>query len=306
MKTTTFVHLGILGVACVIAGCTASTEPSGSQGAEPAAQSAGAVATETPGSKKLLASIQKSDTDVIRFWEHERGVVQIEESGDIDRDLRGDAAGRGALLSTNVDGMSLVEAYKLLAGPSADEAAIATLAEVDGRLGKLTPATPSPRSGGENTGGPPASSDPSSQSGPKPMGLTQCQLTTQSWDWQNDIAWFKNRFCGNDSVTCFANANFWWVDSSAWYTYQDSWFHATGFEGSFCDSANFDFTLKVNFCDSSTIIYPDVFPLPPRNFNTQNWSVGGCVFRADWDARVNATLGGLDSQARLGLAVHRQ
>jgi hypothetical protein len=150
------------------------------------------------------------------------------------------------------------------------------------------------------------SSAPSSPHGPTPMGPTQCQLTTWSWDWQNDIAWFKNTFCGNDSVTCFANANFWWVDSSAWYTYQDSWFHATGFEGSFCDSANFDFTLKVNFCDSSTIIYPDVFPLPPRNFNTQNWSVGGCVFRADWDARVNATLSGLDSQARLGLAVHRQ
>jgi hypothetical protein len=325
MKTT-LIHIGfqsarILGAASLIAGCAASTEqPSGNKGEEairsvaPAAaasgrvegESAGTVTVEKPESKKLLAAIHQSDTQVIQFWEHANGVVQVVETGAIDADLHDDASPRGSLLRTHIDGMSLVDSYKLLAGAASDEASIAALAEVDGRLGSLTPVMPS--QGGDNgsTGIPHASSAPSNPSGPKPMNLTQCQLTTESWDWPNDIAWFKNTFCGNDSTTCFANANYWWVAASEWYTYQNSWFHATGFEGSFCDSATFDYTVKTTDCDSNTVIIPEVFTLEPRHYVTQNWSTSGCIFRADWDAEVSGNWSGLDSQLRLGLAVHHQ
>jgi hypothetical protein len=314
----TLIHIGfqsarILGVVSLIAGCAVSTEPSGHKGEEAvrsvapaaAAESTSAVTVEKPESKKLLATIHRSDTHVIEFWEHTGGAVQVLETGDIDVDLHDEASLRGSLLRNNIAGMSLVDSYKLLAGAASDEAAIATLAEVDGRLGRLTPV---PLQGGENgsTGMPYTSGGPTNQSGFRPLTPTQCQLTTDSWDWANDIAWFKNTFCGNNSTTCFANANNWWVAASEWYTYQNSWFDATGFEGSFCDSATFFYTIKTTDCDSNTVIRPEVFNLPPRNFVTQNWSTGGCIFRADWDAEVDGNWSGLDWQLRLGLAVHHK
>ena len=288
-------------IIALTAGCGAAADvPS-----EPAAPSAAPVVTESPDSRKLLASVRKSTTQTINFWEHSHGVVQIEDTGSIDQDLRGEAAGRQTLVQTNIDGMSLVDAYKLLAGPAAEQASIATLAEVDGRLGKLNPVAPAQGGGVADTGMLERSSGPPRQS-VSPLNLTQCQQTANSWNWPNDIAWFKNTFCGNDSVTCFANANYGWVDSSAWYTYQNSWFHATGFEGSFCDTATFHYTLKLEGCDSSTIIWPNVYTLNPRYYNTQNWYTSGCVFRADWDAQVDGNWSGQDFQLRLGLAVHRQ
>ncbi|MFI5299865.1 MAG: hypothetical protein ACHREM_17395 [Polyangiales bacterium] len=313
----TLARLAVVGAAGACAAACAVAPQDGNVGSEPISNAsngtgaaegstAGAVTTEAAGAKTLLASIALSDTQVIRFWEHSHGVVQVEESGDIDRDLRDAAPGHTTLLRTNIDGMSLADAYRLLAGTTVDEVAIAKLAGADVRLGKLTPARPSNGTGNAETGAPVSSSATASSHHLTPMGLTQCQLTTNSWNWPNDIAWFKNTFCGNDSVSCFANANYWWVDSWASYSYENSWFHATGFEGSFCDSANFDFTLKVTGCDSTTLIFPDVFPLAPRHYNTQNWYTSGCTFSANWDARVNANWTGLDSQVRLGLAVHRQ
>jgi hypothetical protein len=312
--TQSLARLAVVGAAGACAAACAAAPQDGGPGSEPLSNSStvggttgGAVTTEAAGTKTLLASIAISDTQVINFWEHTRGVVQVEESGDIDRDLKDAAPGHTTLLRTNIDGMSLVDAYKLLAGATVDDVAVAKLANADVRLGKLTPAKPSNGTGNVATGMPLFSSMPAAGTHTlTPEGLTQCQLTTNSWNWPNDIAWFKNTFCGNDSVSCFANANYWWVDSWANYSYQNSWFHATGFEGSFCDSANFDFTLKVTGCDSTTIIYPDVFPLAPRHYNTQNWYTSGCTFTGDWDAKVNANWTGLDSQIRLGLAVHRQ
>lgn len=266
---------------------------------EPAAPTATPVAS----SKRLLASIQKSDTQVINFWEHERGVVQVEESASIDADLRDPA--RGTLLKTNIDGLSLVDAYKKLAGEAADEASIKTLAAADARLGKLTPASAAP----ERFVGGGGQQQTSSLARPEGFGVqtkTQCQITSDGWDWGNDIAWFKDKFCGNDSVTCYANANYWWVQSWASYTWQNSWFHATGFEGSFCNTSVFSYHLEVSFCDTTTLIFPNEYNLAPRHYNTQNWYTSGCTTSADWLAKVTAKTTGQDYQLRLGLAVHRK
>jgi hypothetical protein len=309
----------ILGVASLIAGCAVSTEPpSGDKGEEAVGsvaaaasgrveeESAGTVTVEEPGSKKLLATIRQSDTHVIEFWEHTGGAVQVVETGNIDADLHDEASPRRSLLRTNIAGMSLVDSYKLLAGPASDEPTILALAEVDRRLGRLTPIMPSQggESGGTEMRTPHTSS--ANASGPRPLGLTQCQQTTQTWDWQNDIAWFKNTFCGNDSTSCFANANFSSIGIGEWYTFQNSWFDATGFEGSFCDSGTFNYTIKTKDCDSNTVIRPEVFALGPRNFVTQNWSTSGCIFRTDWNTSIVGNWSGLDSQFRLGLAVHHK
>jgi hypothetical protein len=322
----TLIHIGfqnarILGAASLIAGCAVSTEqPSGNEGEEtvrsvaPDAaasgrverESAGTVTVENPESKKLLATIRPSDTQVIQFWEHARGVVQVEETADIDADLRDDASPRRSLLRTNIDGMSLVDSYKLLAGAASDEATIAVLAEVDPRLGSLTPIRPLQAGDNGTTGMSQTGSSPSNPRRVRPDTPTQCQLTTESWDWANDIAWFKNTFCGNDSTTCFANAPYGWVAAGEWYTYQNSWFHATGFAGSFCDGATFEFDVKTTDCDSTTIAIPNIIPLGPRQVNTQNWYTSGCIFRADWYAKVSTNWSGLDSQPRLGLAVHHK
>lgn len=288
-------------VAALVTGCGAapeSTDPPAAPSAEPTP-----AASSSP--RLLLASIQKSDTQVIRFWEHARGVVQVEESANIDSDLRDPTAARGTLLRTNIDGLSLVDAYKLLAGPAAEAASIRTLAEADGRLGKLTPATAAP----ERIIDSGLQQQTSSRARPEGIGVqakTQCQITADGWDWGNDVAWFKNTFCGNDSVACYANANYWWVQSGAWYTWQNSWFHATGFEGSFCNTSVFSYRLEVSFCDTTTLIFPNTYNLSPRHYNKQNWYTSGCTTRADWNAKVSASSTGQDYQLRLGLAVHRK
>jgi hypothetical protein len=308
----------VLGVASLIAGCAVSTEPSGNKGEEavqsvaPAAassrveeESAGPVTVEKPESKKLLATIHLSDTQVIEFWEHPHGAVQVLETGSIDADLHDEASPRRSLRNTNIAGMSLVDSYKLLAGAASDEAAVATLAEADARLGRLTPVAPL-QGGSGSTGMPHGSSAPSNTSGYKPLTLTQCEQIADSVNWLSDEAWVKNTFCGNNSTTCVTDADWSWAAASEWYTYQNSWFDATGWEGSFCDTATFFYQLKFTDCDSTTIAYPEYFTLNPRTYVTQNWSTGGCIFRADWNAEIDGHWSGQDFQFRLGLAVHHK
>jgi hypothetical protein len=79
-----------------------------------------------------------------------------------------------SLVRTNINGMSLVDAYKLLAGPAADPAAIARLADADSRLGKLTPVPPA-QGGKPGSGSQERTKGPMNHSGATPEGLTQCQ-----------------------------------------------------------------------------------------------------------------------------------
>jgi hypothetical protein len=310
----------ILGVATLIAGCAASTEPPSGNGGEETVgsatlaaaapgrvegESAGTVTVEKPESKKLLATIQQSDTQVIEFWEHTHGVIQVVETGDIDADLHDDASPRRSLLRTNIAGMSLADSYKLLAGAASDEATIAALAGVDRRLGVLTPVAPLQGRANGTTGMlSSGSTAPSSPGGPRPLALRQCQQTTATWDWANDALWFFNTFCGSNSTTCFANANDSWVQGWASYAGGNSWFDATGFEGSFCDSATIDYTITDFACDTGQEVYTPSFTLGPRKYNTQNWLTSGCTKGTNWNAVVYGNWSGLDSQFRLGLAVH--
>lgn len=295
------------------AGCSAApdTEAPATDGTNPAAPApeSSDVRMEDPDAKKLLASIHHSDTHVIEFWEHELGVIQIGETLNIDRDL---VPGRIMLSQADIEGKSLADAYRLLAGSRGESDVLAKLAEVDARIGPRV-AVGAERGDARSSpddamtlGDAPLAPDPARGAPFRTLGSTQCQNIADGWDWNADIAWFKNNFCRNDSVACFANAPNTWVGYTAWYKNQNSWFSASGFEGSHCDTAVFTFSLKLEACNGGIVNYPFSATMNPRTGSAQNWSTSGCVRRADWSTRVTGNWSGQDYQRRLGLAVHRK
>jgi hypothetical protein len=217
-------------------------------------------------------------------------------------------AGNVTLSGTNITGMRLVDAYRLLAQDKASPELVGTLAKENAVLDNAVPTASSHGDSGESPryGTAAGGSQVATLAGAVPLAKTSCQITSDGWDWNGDIAWFKNNYCGNDSVWCVANGNYSATWSTAWYTNQNSWFRATGFEGSFCDSATFYFDLLLHACNGGIVDYPNNIYLGPRQLNTQSWYTQGCTSRADWTAKVTGNWSGQDYQSRLGLAVHRQ
>jgi hypothetical protein len=255
--------------------------------------------------RELTASLTLSPTHKITFWDYGDGDAMIDEVLNVDSDKNAPVR----LADMDMKGRSLTDAYLTLAGKLAETSAIDKLRALDGRVAdraKRTQITPemeqlmaadAEKADYSTVATKPAA--PISTKAPEGVevrtGAAAC--AEPSWDWQSDDGWFKNNFCGADSVFCATE--FVWA-SYGWYR-GPTWFKATGFAQSHCSSASWLMQRK-NYAGfpsyGVTLFTLANQTLAPRTLNTQEWTTTG---DRSWFAKVASTTG----ENRVALAIHR-
>lgn len=116
-----------------------------------------------------------------------------------------------------------------------------------------------------------------------------------AWDWQGDVGWFKNNFCGASSKFCATEVS---AASYGWFRGPTN-FKATGFAQSHCSAAHWLFQRKsyggFPFYGIALATL-DNRDLAPRTLDTEHWTTTG---DRSWFAKVNSLTG----NNRVGLAV---
>lgn len=256
--------------------------------------------------RTLLASLSVSDTHRIDFWEYASGDVMVNERLNVDRDL---ADSRPTLAKMDSKDASLVDIYRHLAGTRFENTVASVLGGADRR--NLERARLAPQQAAElpadeavlvqgQMGSPFAASPSSVTARPGlPDGTAQVSsalaCAEPAWDWQNDVGWFKNNFCGSSSKFCATE--YLWA-SYGWYRGPKN-FKATGFAQSHCSSAHWLVQRKefggFPFYGISQTNLAN-FDLAPRALDTQHWSTTG---DRSWYAKVTSTTG----ENRVALAI---
>jgi hypothetical protein len=253
---------------------------------------------------QLVATVALSPTHVVQFWDYGHGDAMIDEKLNVDLDR--DTPSR--LADIDMQGKTLADAYLALAHNHGDAATAQRLGELDARVrarAEATVITPEmealiqadlrPASAGTDTARPSPADDTASPAG---LGEARSELACAepAWDWVGDVGWFKNNFCGADSVFCPTEVT--WA-TYGWYR-GPSWFKATGFAQSHCAGATWLFMRRTyggfpSYGIADTTLAD--FTLAPRTLNTQYWTTTGD--RA-WYAKVASVTG----ENRTGLAIH--
>lgn len=256
--------------------------------------------------RELTASLTLSPTHKITFWDYGDGDAMIDEVLNVDSDKNAPVR----LADMDMKGRTLSDAYLALAGKQAEPSALERLRALDGRVAdraKRTVITPElerlmsadaakPAFGTATTSSAAPSAAVQTPDGVEArQGAAAC--AEPSWDWQSDDGWFKNNFCGADSVFCATE--YLWA-SYGWYR-GPTWFKATGFAQSHCSSASWLMQRK-NYAGfptyAITLFTLANQTLAPRTLNTQEWTTTG---DRSWYAKVASTTG----ENRVGLAIHR-
>jgi hypothetical protein len=257
-------------------------------------------------SAELVATVALSDTHVVQFWDYGHGDAMIDERLNIDLDR--DTPIR--LADLDMPGKTLTDVYLALARDGGELAATARLGELDARVlarARATVVTPEMealiqadlRGGAAGTSPDRAPPQPQSDDdAPAGLGVVRSEVACAepAWDWVGDVGWFKNNFCGADSVFCPTEVT--WA-SYGWYR-GPSWFKATGFAQSHCAGASWLFERRAyggfpSYGIADTTLAD--FVLAPRTLDTQWWTTTGD--RA-WYAKVTSVTG----ENRTGLAIH--
>ncbi len=284
---------GLLAATGLLVGC--ETEPAASEEVKEALEQ-----------RSLLTSVSLSETHKVDFWEYEGGDLLVKESLNVDRDF---VEGRATLATLDTNGKPMADIYKNLAGGRADSGIVGLLGAADLRnLQRKQLAVP-------------RATDLPAEEVPSVQGQTSVGLVTASqlpsprqivgngvekvssavacaepaWDWQGDVGWFKNNFCGASSKFCATEVS---AASYGWFRGPTN-FKATGFAQSHCSAAHWLFQRKsyggFPFYGIALATL-DNRDLAPRTLDTEHWTTTG---DRSWFAKVNSLTG----NNRVGLAV---
>jgi hypothetical protein len=270
---------------------------------------AGEQVTEVTEGRQLLASVQLTGTHRVDFYEYDSGDLLVHEDLDVDKDF---TDGHPTLAKMDTKGVKVADIYKALVGGRVEANVAARLGGADARAlaraeafkaERARAGAPELPSADELVGGQDFASEsatPIEAREQLPGGVEKvtgaAACAEPAWDWQGDVGWFKNNFCGSSSKFCATEYT--WA-SYGWYRGPTD-FKATGFAQSHCASAHWLFQRKAYggfpFYGIALATLAD-FDLAPRHLDTQHWTTTGD--RA-WYAKVSSNTGA----NRVALAIH--
>lgn len=261
--------------------------------------------TEVVEASQLVATVQLSDTHVVKFWDHGDGLARIDETMNVDLD-------RDAKLSLgkmDIEGRALADIYKVFAADRTDVSAIQRLHQVDLRVAArakqelLNPETQPTQIPGDALPASGFAVPPGARVGiSTPDGVEVRQnavvaCAEPAYDWQGDVGWFKTNFCGNDAVFCPTEVG--WATNG--FTKYLTFYRSTAFNQSFCTTALHTVKRRqyhgglTNAITERTLLNST---LPTRWVSNQAWTGGS--YKLTFYTKIASTL-----DNRVSLAIHQ-
>lgn len=230
----------------------------------------------------IVATVHVSDTHTVSFLDYGEGQAGIQETLDLDKDK--DAPVK--LVGMSLEGRTLSDIYRLFAGQHPDAILLGNLQALDAHVAEVartttvTPETQKIIASDTSFTSPPAAESaraPLKSVATKlaaPAGIEAQQSAVAcgepAWDWTTDDGWFKDNFCGPTSKACYTQVT--WANTG-WHV--GGWFTATGFDQSFCSTANWNVQKKIygGFPSYGIAIQTLVnTTLQPRTLQTSAWT----------------------------------